>query len=107
MRRIDVKRVSFDALGDTITPVVTPRDRLGYPVADAVLAYSVSDSSIVEVGAGGRLHSAAPGHVTLSIRDAHLSCQPWIKPKIHNDARRCSGQEQGYSKHQIDASCRT
>jgi len=70
VRTIDVSPVVFDALGDTITPAVTPRDRLGYRVADAVLSYEVSDSSVTQLGSGGTLHSAAPGHATLTIRDA-------------------------------------
>src|SRR5262249_38071967 len=70
VRTIDVSPIFFDALGDTITPVITPRDRLGYPVADAVLTAEVSDSNVTYIGAGGKLHSPAPGHATLTIRDA-------------------------------------
>jgi hypothetical protein len=69
VRAIDVTPVTFDALGDTSTAAVTPRDRLGYAVAGAGLDYGVSDTSIATVDATGQLHSVRPGTVTLSVRD--------------------------------------
>jgi hypothetical protein len=69
VRAIDINPVTFDALGDTSTAAVTPRDRLGYAVAGAGLEYSVSDTSIATVDGTGQLHSVRPGTVTLSVRD--------------------------------------
>ena len=69
VRAIDINPVTFDALGDTSTAAVTPRDRLGYTVAGAGLDYSVSDTTIATVDGTGQLHSVRPGTVTLSVRD--------------------------------------
>jgi hypothetical protein len=69
VRDIEVPQVAFDALGDTIAPLVTPRDRLGSPVADAGLEYSISDTTVVGIGMDGKLHSVGPGRVQFTVRD--------------------------------------
>lgn len=69
VRAIEATATTFDALGDTATAVVVARDRLGSPVVNAQLAYSVSDQNVAEVAPSGQLRALRPGLTTLTIID--------------------------------------
>jgi hypothetical protein len=83
VRSINVGPVAFDALGDTVTPAVTPLDRLGSPVAGAALTYSVSDSSVAQFGASGKLHSISQGHTVLTVRDGETGTTDTAGVMVH------------------------
>src|SRR5204863_10148777 len=73
----------FDALGDTATARVIPRDRLGAIVANAALSYEVRDSSLAQVGPTGFLRSIAPGLTNVVVRDEETGLATTAELDVH------------------------
>jgi len=80
---IEVDPTRFDALGDTATARVIPRDRLGSFVADADLSYGLTDSSIAAVSASGQVRSIVPGVAMLIVRDEETGLTTSAAVDIH------------------------
>jgi len=66
---IELSPLSFDALDDTLPIQVAVRDRLGSPIPNAALEYSVSDTTVATIEPGNRIRSVREGHFVLTIRD--------------------------------------
>lgn len=61
----------FDAIDASAIAAAVARDRLGSPVADAQLAFAVTDTAVAVLDSGSnRVRAVAPGVTTVTVRDA-------------------------------------
>jgi hypothetical protein len=78
--------IKFEALGDTITLRASPRDRLGSPVPNATLLYSVGDSQVVEIAAS-HLRSLRSGQTSVTVLDSESGITTRISVNVRQIAR--------------------